>query len=636
MNKIQNLKFKIKNLFSNRRFWIGLGAGSFILAAFLIFFLILPALRLYQSTQKLESAARELVAAVQAQNLAKSKEALGKTKSGILEFDRNLSGLSWTRFIPFLGGYWLDAEHGSKAGILGIEALEVLIPTLEPYADILGFDGGISQAADGAKTAEERIEFIVETIDDIAPKLGEVGEKLEKAASLVNQINPSRYPQDFGGRPLRATIARGINLVNEIATLVIDGRPLLEQAPYLLGIDETRTYLVIFQNDKELRPTGGFLTAYSLMRVKDGKIQPVSSNDIYNLDARYTGRVTPPSPIARYIKGPYLVSRRWFLRDMNWSPDFAVSMELFSEEVAKAGIRNIDGIIAVDTEVLVRFLDVIGPIGVPGYGTYSTKEVSACRCPQVIYELETFADIEGPVVWDPVTGKIVYGRILDNRKAILGPLMNSVLANALGQPKDKLPALFEAVFSSVREKHVLFYMFDNEVQKALEVFGLAGRIKDYDGDFLNINDANLGGRKANLYVEQEVKLEVTRKGDGQENKLEITYKNPKEHDGWLNSVLRNYVRVYVPKEAKLIEVNGLEEKEETYEELGKTVFAGFFELRPLGVAKITFRYEIPKASKGDYKLLIQKQPGTKEAFFTLVLDGRTQEFRLREDHEIRF
>ena len=157
--------------------------------------------------------------------------------------------------------------------------------------------------------------------------------------------------------------------------------------------------MVLFQNDKELRPTGGFLTAYSIAKVDKGRFTPVLSDDIYNLDSKYTPTVAAPEPFYKYLKGPYVISRKYKLRDMNWSPDFSESMSLFVKEAEKAGIKKIDGVIAVDTQFLVNLLDVLGTIGVPGYGDFSTKIVSQCNCPQVIYELESFADIEGPIVW---------------------------------------------------------------------------------------------------------------------------------------------------------------------------------------------------------------------------------------------
>ena len=87
--------------------------------------------------------------------------------------------------------------------------------------------------------------------------------------------------------------------------------------------------------------------------------------------------------------------------------------------------------------------------------------------------------------------------------------MNSILANSLGQPKEKLPALADAAFKSLLEKHILFYLYDAKAQAGVEAFGVAGEIKSYDGDYLHINDSNLGGRKSNLYVTQEVEQDIS-------------------------------------------------------------------------------------------------------------------------------
>jgi hypothetical protein len=324
---------------------------------------------------------------------------------------------------------------------------------------------------------------------------------------------------------------------------------------------------------------------------------------------------------------------------MNWDPDFYESMKLFGEEIEKVGIDDIDGIIAVDTEVVVNLLDAIGPIGVSGFGNFSTEIVEECNCPQVVYELESFADVEGPVVWsENEPGKIVFApENYDNRKKIIGPLMNSILSNAMGQPKEKLPGLFEAVFKSLIEKHVLFYLYDNDAQFGVESFGIAGRLNSFDGDYLHINDANLGGRKSNIYVQQEVNQSVTIAKDGTVQKeVTITYKNPEKHDGWLNSVLPNWVRIYVPKGSELIDISGLEDKVDPYEESGKTVFSGFFELRPLGVAKVTVTYKLPFKVDDEYKLFVQKQPGTGGPLYTIEVGKQLEELFLWTDKEFKF
>src|SRR3970282_2631352 len=107
--------------------------------------------------------------------------------------------------------------------------------------------------------------------------------------------------------------------------------------------------------------------------------------------------------------------------------------------------------------------------------------------------------------------------------------------------------------------------------------------------------------------EVEQNIEVARDGTVKKT-LTITYKNPEKHDGWLNSVLPNWVRVYVPEGSTLIAAEGLEDKAEPYEEFGKTVFAGFFQLRPEGVSKVTVKYRLPFKEKEAVVLFIQKQP----------------------------
>jgi len=168
-------------------------------------------------------------------------------------------------------------------------------------------------------------------------------------------------------------------------------------------------------------------------------------------------------------------------------------------------------------------------------------------------------------------------------------------------------------------------------------FGVAGTLRDYGGDYLFINDANLGGRKSNLYVKQEVEQEVDVAKDGTVTKtVTITYRNPEKYDGWLNSVLPNWVRVYVPKGSELIGFDGLEDKAEPYDELDKTVFAGFFQLRPQGAIKLTLKYKLPQKFQGEYDLLVQKQPGKDSPLYTMQIGKKSEEFNLNTDKELKY
>jgi len=117
----------------------------------------------------------------------------------------------------------------------------------------------------------------------------------------------------------------------------------------------------------------------------------------------------------------------------------------------------------------------------------------------------------------------------------------------------------------------------------------------------------------------------------------ITYKNPEPADDCnletgglcLNGILRDWVRVYVPEGSQMVEVLGSDTEALTNKELGKTVIEAFIELRPESRTKLIVKYTLPfKHDSGEYKLLIQKQPGAKNHHYTINFGNQTQEFDL--------
>ncbi len=629
--KNKGFKPRRKNSFKLMKVILGIVFIFIIITAFLSW-------GVYKDGLEVKAQAQKLKDSLASKDLNTTSSELDNFKKSINKLDKSYSRLSYMKVIPFVNSYYKDGEHFIKASIYGVDSGAILLDSVKPYADIIGFKGTGEIKAPVVRTAQDKIDFVIKTMPEIVPKIDSLSEKVNLINEEIGSIDPQRYPKDVKGIAVRESLQRGKELLGTITQLITDGKPLLADMDYFLGVESPRTYMVIFQNDKELRPTGGFITAYTIAKVDKGRFDPISSDDIYNLDDKYTPTIKAPDQFPKYLKGIYVALNRFRLRDMNWSPDYAVSMDMFSNEIKKVGIKNIDGIIAVDTQMLVYLLDVLGKVSVPGYGDFSTKIVPECNCPQVIYELESFADTEGPIVWsENEPGKIVYAPAnYDNRKKIIGPLMNSILSATLGLPDEKMPLLFEAGVKSLTEKHTLFYFFDEKAESAVKAFGIAGDIKDYQNwDYLYINDANLGGRKSNLYVTQDVSQEIIKKDGYVEKTLTITYKNPEKQDGWLNSVLPNWVRIYVPKGSEIVEKDGFGEFIDPYEEFGKTVFAGFVSIRPQGVAKVSVKYKVPISIEREYKLFIQKQPGKGAPLYSLLFGKKSDEFSLKTDKEVR-
>lgn len=586
-----------------------------------------PAKQIYASVQVAEVSAREMYDALKHQDLVKAKEKLFETRQHLDTIDQNYRKLSWYRFTP-VRAYYLDGSHALVAAHSGLDAGEKLLVAIEPYADVLGFTG---EGTFTGGTAEERIVKIIETMDKVTPVLDEIAGDLQTIEHELAQIDQERYPFEVRGKSVSELIGQAQELSRTGVAAVTDIKPVLEVIPEVAGINEEKTYLVLFQNDAELRPTGGFMTAYGILKVDKGRVHHEKSDDIYSLDQKFNSRLKPPRLISDYLPLVYY----WHMRDMNLSPDFPTSMATFMEhyESISSEPQNIDGIVAVDTQVLTDLVKILGPIDVPGFGTFTADTDPRCDCPQVIYELEDFA-----------TRPVAY--IRTDRKSFLGPMMQTLLVKAYGSPKEVWPLLFQTVINNVNQKHVLFYMFDDHIQQAGNQVGITGQMKPFEGDYLHINDTNFGGAKSNLFISQEVEQVITPTDNGTNKEVTITYKNPAPPSNCnleagqlcLNGTYRGVVRVYVPKGSTIQQNLGFQEGTfTTYEEFDKTVFEGFIEFQPQSQAKIVLNYTVPYNPSEEYQLLIQKQPGTKVPKHTVIYNNTDkQEVDLTTDKEVVF
>jgi hypothetical protein len=584
----------------------------------------------YGHVQTTNAHAQAMMAAFEARDLVTAKSELEQTKVSLAQAKQSFDSTKPLQYIPFFGLYLKDADHAFVAGQKGTEIGDMVIAAIEPYAELMGFSGAETDDLQ-MDTAEERIIFVATTVEKLAPQMDQISAKLREVSDEFQQINEKRYPKTIAGKEIRENITSLKSTVAGAAESLSQFQPIIKLLPDLLGNPDPKKYLIMFQNDAELRPTGGFLTAYATMTITKGKIEPGISEDIYTLDAGFKKKVPAPDPIKKYLPLVY----NWNLRDMNLSPDFKDSMDTFTGYMKESSVApEFDALIAIDTEVPVRILKVLGPIGVPGYGgKFSADTDPRCDCPQVIYELEN-------IITRPTY------EIREGRKSILGPLMNSMLANMMGSPKAKWAEFFNIFTESIKEKHLLMYFKDEARQSAVEALGAAGRINDYEGDYLHINDTNFAGAKSNMFVTQELDQVVSVNNDGSvTKKLTMTYKNPRPGDNCnleagllcLNGLLRDWQRIYVPKGSVLKDARGYELDMTTTEDLGKTVFEGFFTLSPQSVKKLEVEYTVPAGTitSDDYKLLIQKQPGTKDIKSTITLgSAKPKTATLTSDQEI--
>lgn len=618
--------------YKNRKLWIGVSAvvGVFLLLGSAG---AVVAYQVYEQAQAVQAdmmsavtTGRSVYAAFKTQNLVEAKAQLVETQKHLSAAEEKFNKLAWTGKLPIASKYYEDGTAGFTAAQAGARAGIKVVEAIEPHADVLGFTG---EGTFTGGTTEDRIGLILETLGQITPVLDDVASDMKVVDENLQKIDAADYPEEFKGYPLRKLIGQAHAGAEAATVALTEARPVLEQLPTVAGAKGRKKYLVIFQNDNELRPTGGFMTAYAVVFVENGKVSPEKSDDIYELDKKFSKKPAIPSELGRFL----VSEKKWNLRDMNVDPNFENSMKIFHEyyKQVPGEPQNIDGIIAIDTNILQRIVDILGPVEVPGYGTFSSQIQAHCDCPQIIYMLSEIIDRPTPY-------------IRENRKGILAPMMQSIIQKTYATDRSKWPQLAELLWKGIEGRHVQFYFFDPSLQAAAKTINATGAVPQptKDGsDFLTVVDANLAGAKSNLFIDTSVDQTIKGVENGRLTKtVELTYRNTHAPSNCnleagqlcLNGLLNDWTRWYVPKGVKVDEVLGLEpgyEVDTSNPEFD--IIEGVFRLAPLNQTKVRITYSVPYTYADGYKGSMQKQAGTDAMPVTFTTPWGEQEVTLDKD-----
>jgi hypothetical protein len=409
-------------------------------------------------------------------------------------------------------------------------------------------------------------------------------------------------------------------------------------AVQVLGERDLKRYLFVFQNDNEMRATGGFMGSFALIDFKGGKIQKVTipEGGTYDVRAGFNERLAPPRALS-------LVSKRWEFQDSNWWPDFPTSAKNIKWFYEKSGGPTVDGVFAINSAWLAELLKITGPIKLENYGkTLSIENYE--------YELQKSIELEAKEKTKP--------------KKILAELAPKILDKLLTIEPDKILPLSEAIGVGLKKKDIMMYFADEQLQKFAYDNNYAGQLRDQgdDTDYLNVITTNLGGGKTDNVVNQDIWHRAEIQPDGSIiNYVLIERSHFGPTDDYFTKLANNsYIRVYVPLGSELISASGFkgfedgdfrklednleykpevsnedfsleDEKSKTkiYQENGKTVFANWSVVGPGETKESLLVYRLPFKLKGEdksnnlikaaasllypesinYGIFIQKQPG---------------------------
>ncbi|TSC95537.1 MAG: Uncharacterized protein Athens101410_491 [Parcubacteria group bacterium Athens1014_10] len=408
-------------------------------------------------------------------------------------------------------------------------------------------------------------------------------------------------------------------------TKLKDFIPLIKFYKKILANPNSQRYLILFQNNNEMRGTGGFLGSFAIVEFEDKKIKrlEIPGQGPYgfrNLFSQKTGKwLKPPAPFL-------MINNHWEMQDMNWWPDFASSAQKVAWFYQRATEEESDGVIAFDTVFIEELLKITGVLEIPEYN----KTISA---ENFLWETqETVESKEARASGEPK--KFI---------ADLAPLLLNKISSF--SKKDYINLLF-LIDKMRKEKHFMIYFKDNDLEKEILKLGFGGEIKDTQKDYLMVVNTNINGGKTDGMIKQTINHQAEVLADGSViSQVEITREHQGDPENKFTRMTNNsYIRVYVPIDSKLLSVEGFDapDKEKFLisepiceedddlkrisgeikmdestntsinNELNKTVFGNWMILKLGERNTLKLRYLLPFKLEKSYSLLIQKQAGVKD------------------------
>lgn len=518
---------------------------------------------------------------------ALSEKAFGQASASLHELDSSLLSM-----LPLVSSQITEATHLIDAVVLLNSSLTKGITFA---TELRSIRSGTRGGSFNTFTVEEK-KAMLEKIYAATPELSSIFNNLAAANKELDQLKMYGIflPVKYIILDAKDKLTKGTELLGEAV-------PLSHILPIFAGFPATSTFLVVLQNQDELRPTGGFIGTYGILQTGNGDIARFETHDVYHMDMPVKDQVnvTPPDPIRLYL------NPKWYLRDANWSPDFPTAaqdiIKFYNLEnqylVGKNQINNFsgkfDGVIAINPGFIMDLLELVGPIAVGGE-TYTPENFTQL----LEYKVEKGFLNEGVSSWQ--------------RKEVVGDIAKEIKIRLLNLPATRWPELIDVINLSFNKKKMLVWLADADAQELITKQNWGGDIKYATGDYLYLIDSNFASLKSDAVIDRALAYRVEAVDNRLKATLQITYNHKGKVADWRTSRYKNYMRIYVPKGSELIAFEGNNTQPVVSTEINKTVFGSlvYVELNSQKTIKISYylpKYVQSKYENGEYSMLWQHQ-----------------------------
>ncbi|KKU45930.1 MAG: hypothetical protein UX62_C0024G0005 [Microgenomates group bacterium GW2011_GWA2_46_7] len=449
------------------------------------------------------------------------------------------------------------------------------------------------------------------------------GDKIDKALPLIKWVSRI-FPN--------TEIVESIPLYEELRFLREDWR-------YLGGYEQPISYLILLQNDTEMRANGGFFGSYAVALINQAKLE-LRFEDIYSPDGQLSGYVEPPKPIqTAFLKGGY------YLRDSDWDPDFTQSARTIRWFLSKGGEINPDVMITISLSTIKKILEITGPIPIPDYDLALSSG-------------NVYQKLQAKVETDFFPGST-------QKKDILTGVGQSLMAHLEQLPLKRKLAVARILLRELQNQNILLNTNNGSLQNKFEKKNWAGGLTRprCSGGELSCNldtfmtiEANMGANKANCCTARRTTHQIKEQGDSIVHQVELTYTNASEEENpklpdFFGGNYIQYIRFYLPKNSTNVEVEASPTNPTTLAyfpepytlgpnnldimDIDEFRVVGFFHHTRAGTSSfIQLKYELPNNGQ-KYELHLLKQHGMQNSPQEIVMGEQTVTTNLENDYLFR-
>lgn len=572
------------------------------LLALLLGLMLIKAARIGLSGWQVYSNGMTLVDALRADRspatLLAHQEELAATAAGLAALENEVQP-----FAPLLRRLDGVTEYGSTLAhvpeflTIGAEMSRVAVDGLALVAPSLPAEGDSGAFVDAALAA------ISGQYDAFAP----LAARAERAGAALAAID---------AESLHPRLAEPLAEIQPFAEYMGPGMQIAPGLPDLLGMNGPYTYLVLLQNNHELRGTGGFITGIGRVTVERARVTALEFTDSYAVDNHNIDHPPAPAPLQKYMKADLL-----FLRDANWSPDLPTSARIIDTLYSRDTGQTVDGIVTMDLHAVALIVGAVGPVTVPGL----EEPVTGQNVVELIKELW------GNPLGEDETVANKSSEWFRQRKDFL-PIMAGAILDKLKSGRFNVFAVAGAGRRAFNERAIQVWVREERVQERIHRWGWdGGLLPPQDADYIALVDSNLGFNKVDSVIERSLDYTVSWPGGpGSQGvaRLTVTYRHPiampryecllsprygDRYDEMAERCYYDYVRLYAPLGSELLRIDGVEQDSVSTRrgEKGTQVFGGYFVMKPGTTRTVTFIYRLPQhIQQNGYRLVIQRQSGT--------------------------